>query len=242
MNNKIFIIFSVCLLVTEAWPLKPTKYTNNSTCKCQNNTFCLPIERRSNKIVAVYGTASEDWYQYDLSILTEIIVTSKQINPELICLAHSKGVQVHAQVKLTSDVIFEATVRDNWMREVLKNVIEMNLDGINLNYQEYIPPKKQSLLTEFVKEFYTALNSSHQLSYSVGWYLNSEEKKLYKELSQFVDYFMVREFDMSNVIEGPPCYPGPNAPIYKIMSSELLLVKQNIRNNLEAPQFQRNLV
>ena len=223
MYKNIFII-SVCLLMIEAWPINQPIYTNNSICKCQNKTLCLPIERKTNKIVAVYSTASEDWYKYDLSILTEIIVTSKQINPELICLAHSKGVQVHLQVKLTRDVIYETTVRDEWIHEVLRNVTEMNLDGINLNYQEYIPPKKQSLLKEFVKEFYTALHASYQLSYSVRWYLDNEERNLYKELSQFVDYFMVREFDMSNVIEGPPCYPGPNAPIYQIMSSELLLL------------------
>ena len=223
MSKTIFII-SVCLLVIEAWLIDQQKYTNNSTCKCQNKTLCLPIERKSNKIVAVYSTTNEDWHQYDFSVLTEIIITSKQINPELICLAHSKGVQVHSEVKLTSDVIYETTVQDKWIQEVIRNVKNMNLDGISLNYQEYVPPKKQTLLTAFVKELYRALHTTYQLSYSVQWYLDSEERKLYKELSQFVDYFVVREFDMSNVIQGPPCYPGANAPIYNIMSSELLVL------------------
>ncbi|KAI6647309.1 Di-N-acetylchitobiase-like [Oopsacas minuta] len=178
--------------------------------------------RKGNKIIAVYSAANADWHKYDLSLITEIIVTSKQIDPDLICLAHVNNVQVHYHVKITSDVIYEKTVQDKWILEQVANIKKQNLDGINVNYQEYAPLKKHSLLIQFVKELYTVLktaSSSYELSYSVSWYLDSDERDIYKELSKYVDYFMVREHDMSSVIAGPPCYPAPNAPIYKIMSS-----------------------
>ena len=224
-NIYILLVFSVCISAL-AWSINPREFSkDDTTCHCQNTTLCGPIARRHNKVIAAYTSANDNWIQYDMGLLTEIIVTSDidKIHPKLICLAHAKGVQIHAYVKLTSDVIYEDTTQKPWIQRQVENLKKFHLDGININYDEYIPPKKQTLLTEFLKEMYSVLkaaSSSYELSYSVSWYLGSEEIELYKELSNSVDYLMLKEFDMSTVVRGPPCNPGHNAPIYKIMLSE----------------------
>ena len=220
------LIFSIYILAINASPFNHGFSKADTVCHCKDKALCLPIARRQDKVIAAYTPANDNWYQYDMDLLTELIVTSdsESIDPQLICLAHSKRVQIHTFVKLTSDVIYEDTTRKPWIQRQVENVKKFHLDGININYAEFIPPKKQTFLTEFFKEMYSVLktaNLSYQLSYSASWYLKSEEISLYKEISKSVDYFMLEEFDMSTVVDGPPCTPGPNDPIYKIMSSEL---------------------
>ena len=219
----ILLIFSISI---SPLPINHGGYSkDDKTCHCKNETLCVPITRRQDKVIAAYTEANDNWSQYDMGLLTELIVTSdiEKIDSQLICLAHDKGVQVHVAVKLTSDVIYEVTVQKPWIQRQVENLKKFHLDGININYEEYIPPKKQTFLIEFFKEMYSVLKSasiSYELSYSASWYLGSDEITLYKELSNSVDYLMLKEFDMSTVVDGPPCTPGPNAPIYKIMSSE----------------------
>ena len=201
-------------------------------CPCKNATLCNPIPRKQNKVLAGFTQANGDWSHYDLNIITELILTSEVdgMDSQLLCLVHSKGVQLHTTVKLTNEIIFDSSLQEQWIRETIGKLNKFHLDGVSISYEENLPESKHSQLSKIIDRVYSVLktaSSSYQLSFSVSWYLEADKNKLYKELSKSADYFLVREFGMSTVVKGPPCYPGPNAPIYGIVSSEFTLISWN---------------
>eukprot|EP01117_Protostelium_nocturnum_P010219 TRINITY_DN3663_c0_g1_i2.p1 TRINITY_DN3663_c0_g1~~TRINITY_DN3663_c0_g1_i2.p1 ORF type:complete len:175 (-),score=31.49 TRINITY_DN3663_c0_g1_i2:79-603(-) len=146
-----------------------------STCPCDNSSLCqvlkVPMDRR--ELFAFKFRSNDVWKTYDWSRITTVAEFSAQVEPQLICVAHSKNIRV---VTVTTaypvDQLSNRTSRSLWIGEQVKKVRNGFYDGINVDIESALEVKDGPLLTSLVAELRNklkAINSNYQVTFDVGW-------------------------------------------------------------------------
>ena len=142
-----------------------------STCLCPDPQHCLPLTTplATTETVA-FATVPGGWKQYDMDAVTTIMKFHTLADvPELICVAHAKGVRVVYNVKFPHDQLNNATAISNFAANVSETVLSMGMDGFNFDTEGN--KGNAAGLTAIVKETAAALRAHNpiaQVSFDSG--------------------------------------------------------------------------
>ena len=64
----------------------------NSDRPCPDPSLCQPIQQEVSYENVAFMVSNANWRSYDYSQLTTIVVCTDQLDPQLLCLAHSRQV------------------------------------------------------------------------------------------------------------------------------------------------------
>jgi hypothetical protein len=66
----------------------------SSDCPCPDTSLCQPIQRKVSYEKVASMVSNVNWHSYDYSQLTTIVICTDQLDPQLLCLAHSRQVRL----------------------------------------------------------------------------------------------------------------------------------------------------
>ncbi len=140
-------------------------------------------------------------------------------NNDLMCYAHSKGARVVINGNYPIDDLSDADKRQEWVATKLQEVQAKFADGINIDIEgpTVNGTNQSALLTELVKETYTAFknaNSDYQVTFDVAWSPNCIDGRCYQydEIAKYTDFIVIMAYDERSQIFGP-CIASANSAL-----------------------------
>jgi len=101
-------------------------------CPCENHDNCALIRGVRKEVHAL--SHGNDWKNFDLSVLTTISVFGPVVDPELTCLAHSKGVRVLMRVHIDLGSALDNEHRDEWITTQIDLISRYRVDGLHVDF------------------------------------------------------------------------------------------------------------
>jgi len=133
-------------------------------CPCDDRNNCALIKGVRHEVHALsYGN---DWKNFDMSALTMITVMGPNIDPELMCMSHSKGVRVLMRIRLDLSQVLAPEQRDEWINGQIDFVARNRVDGIHLEFDngslkmDGISTQLASVVQELKKRMFERMGSS----------------------------------------------------------------------------------
>jgi Di-N-acetylchitobiase len=82
--------------------------------------------------------SNANWRSYDYSQLTTIVVCMDQLDPQLLCLAHSRQVRLVWIANYDVKQLNNQTARTAWIDMQVERVRQTFTDGVNLDMEDEI--------------------------------------------------------------------------------------------------------
>jgi di-N-acetylchitobiase len=114
-----------------------TKSTANE-CPCSDTSLCKPVQIDSRHEKLAFMVANSNWRLYDYSQLTTIVVCTSDLDPQLLCLAHSHKVRLVWIASYDVKQLGNATARTEWVNLQVNKVKTTFTDGVNLDMEDEI--------------------------------------------------------------------------------------------------------
>eukprot|EP01060_Flectonema_neradi_P012485 TRINITY_DN19295_c0_g1_i1.p1 TRINITY_DN19295_c0_g1~~TRINITY_DN19295_c0_g1_i1.p1 ORF type:complete len:403 (+),score=79.68 TRINITY_DN19295_c0_g1_i1:53-1210(+) len=187
-------------------------------CPCSNKSLCEPITVTHEKEVFGFlkaGATNESFVNLDWNQVTTV---AWDVDPDLICLAHSHGARVVASTPRFSLTMAEnQTALTEWVNSVVTLVKGNFIDGVVFDYEWaiQIPDNvSRANYNTIVKSTTDALHASvpgSQTSVCVPYIPNHDSRYYdFKSLSEYSDLFYIMFYDTrSQIME--QCIASPNA-------------------------------
>ena len=190
-------------------------------CPCSDISLCQPIEDITRKEVFIFSLRNVEaiWSKYDWTKVTTIVPVG-YVNSHLMCFAHKHGARVVTIANIPKTLLPNKTARANWVQKELQFVKDNFLDGINIDFEDFILQNETTyrdgytaLVTETFKAFKEA-SPYYQVTVDVAWSPNGIDLRYYDyiELAKVSDFLFVMAYDEQSQITGP-CVAGPNSPL-----------------------------
>lgn len=182
-------------------------------CLCEDASLCGPIPHTKGNVRLAYSTDPSNWKYYNLSKLTEIAVwfDVSRLEPEMVCMAHKNNIQLHLAGFFGNETFLNQSLQEIWIEDHLKMIVDNNLDGINVDYEENRRADWEIFISRFMVELAARLknmNSNYQMTFCEPW-----EPRLYYELStipKIADYLMIMSYDEVWDRDSSYMYPTAN--------------------------------
>ena len=214
---------TVLFLLIISFVLIFTKAAATGGCPCRNVTHCLPIQGKPRKeLFAFHGSppTSEAWKKYNWSHITTLGFVGTVLNQEMYCFAHSLGVRIVKLVDPPVDILFNETAVDAWVKHNVDIVLELGIDGLNVDFENWVNTSQSAALTKLMEKLSKVIrrrvSGGGQLSMDVPTKPHTKVLEC-KNLSTLCDFFVVMDYDDFWGCNGPtkdsPCYAEPNSPM-----------------------------
>ena len=182
-------------------------------CQCEDTSLCGPIPHTKGNVRLAYSRDPSNWKYYNLSKLTEIVVffDVSELDPEMVCMAHKNNVQLHLAGFFGNETFLNQSLQEKWIDDHLKMIVDNNLDGINVDYEENRKAEWEQRLVRFMLELAVRLksmNSNYQLTFC-----EPGEPRPYYDFSaipKIADYLMIMSYDEVWDRDSDYMYPTPN--------------------------------
>ena len=196
------------------------------SCPCEDPSLCQPIPPARGKTRLAYSTEPLNWKYYDYTRITEIALffDISEIDPQMICTAHKKNVQLHLAVFFTNQTFLNTTKKDIWIENSLKLLKDNFLDGINIDYEEERTSEWEPYLVAFFEELsykMRKISPNYQLTYCLP--LRPEINHDLVSIPKVVDYFMLMDYGEALVIDPDHCYATANQQPVKVLEGIIIL-------------------
>eukprot|EP01089_Gocevia_fonbrunei_P013710 TRINITY_DN3570_c0_g3_i1.p1 TRINITY_DN3570_c0_g3~~TRINITY_DN3570_c0_g3_i1.p1 ORF type:complete len:360 (+),score=61.54 TRINITY_DN3570_c0_g3_i1:105-1184(+) len=193
-------------------------YLASAACPCKNQDLCKPLTTPPRKEILAFQVTAPNWQKYDWDVLTTVAVFTN-LDSEMLCHAHEKGVRVVLSAEYPVTQLSNATAREEWIKQQVELVQSSYTDGLNIDFESPIGAHSadKEHLTELVRQTYKtfkALNPSYQITFDVAWSPACIDVRCfdYKGLSDYTDFLVVMDYDMRSQIFGP-CIASANSPV-----------------------------
>ena len=167
-------------------------------CPCEDTSLCGPIPPTKGNVRLAYSRVPFNWKYYDLSKLTEIVLffDISMLDPEMVCAAHKNNVQLHLAVFFRSETFLNQFLQEKWISDHLKMVVDNNLDGINVDYEQNRNAEWEPLIVRFMIELAVRLKSMNS-NYTLTFCEPEEPRQYYDfaTIPKIVDYLMLMSYD-----------------------------------------------
>lgn len=161
-------VFALCASAL-AYPLM----VETASCPCSDPDLCNPVATApAAKEVFTFHTAegATIWQSYNWSLITTIAVFGN-LDPELMCFAHSKGARVVLGADFPDDQLTNASAVEAWVAQQLQISIDNHTDGINLDIEgNTANADALTTLTQSVASAFRAVNPYAQISFDTSIY------------------------------------------------------------------------
>lgn len=197
-----------------------------NSCLCEDPAWCRPIQipLYSRKEVYAFSLQESEWKDYDWSVITTM-AHGFQLSQESVCLAHSFGARVVFTTNIPGNLLHNNTFRTQeqrkaWVKHQVDQVEALGGDGLNVDYEDEVTfddtATQQALtyITQLLQVELKTRNPYASLVWDFGWKPNVDDRNYeYDKLAAMCDYVFLMVYDtQSQILGGPPCLAGPNAP------------------------------
>ena len=110
----------------------------SSDCPCPDSSLCQPIQRKVSYEKVAFMVSNTNWRSYDYSQLTTIVICMDQLDPQLLCLAHSRQVRLVWIANYDVKQLNNQTARTAWIDMQVVKVKQSFSDGINLDMEDEV--------------------------------------------------------------------------------------------------------
>ena len=129
-------------------------------CPCADASLCQPLQtdRRHEKVA--FMVSSANWRSYDYSQLTTIVLCTQEIDPQLLCLAHSQHVRLVWLANYDVRQLNNVTARTEWIQKQIERVETSYTDGLNLDMEDELADGSEAAqhYTQLVRELSDAIH------------------------------------------------------------------------------------
>ncbi|KAA0158731.1 hypothetical protein FNF27_04516 [Cafeteria roenbergensis] len=181
----------------------------------------------------MFATAAQtNWEQYPWDSLTTVAVAGWDgVTSEMVCHAHASNTRVVILTSMSKQQVPNRTARAEWIAETMDQVAQAGLDGVNVDFEDYVLPDDTATrngLVDLTKELRTAIDEqgrarggTMQLSWDFAWSPDGqgggcgvdERCYPYQQLAAIVDIGFVMAYDMRSQVFAPgPCTAWANSP------------------------------
>ncbi|EGG18703.1 glycoside hydrolase family 18 protein [Cavenderia fasciculata] len=228
MNHYHFLLL---LLVISICINNSTSTTTTSSCPCSDESLCAPLNIvLPRQEFLGYSLYNDSFESYDWDVVTTIAIFYTPVPPELLCLAHSKGVRLVYGAEYPISQLGNQTHQDQWIQDQLQLVQSTYFDGLNFDIESPIWSNQSTtsaLLTGLVAQTNFVFKNSfpfYQISVDVAWSPNCIDGRCYDYygLAQASDYLAVMSYDMrSQVFNTEECTASANSPYMLVLEGLL---------------------
>ncbi|CAF1192466.1 unnamed protein product, partial [Didymodactylos carnosus] len=204
-------------------PTDEKKRISSSSCPCENQTLCQPLQIGDRKEKIAFQVDKSNWLQYDWSQLTTIALFT-ELDPQLLCYAHARNVRLVWAANFPVDQLLNDTANDIWINEQVEKVRSTYTDGVNVDMEDSILDKtpQVKLFTELVRNLTNRMHETipgSQVTVDVAWSPSCIDLRCYDYvgLSQASDWLFVMSYDMrSQIFDTNDCIASANSPIHLV--------------------------
>ncbi len=205
------------------------------TCQCSDPSLCKPLAGppAASRELFMFATAAQtNWEQYPWDSLTTVAVAGWDgVTSEMVCHAHTSNTRVVILTSMSKQQVPNRTARAEWIAETMDQVAQAGLDGVNVDFEDYVLPDDTATrngLVDLTKELRTAIDEqgrsrggAMQLSWDFAWSPDGqgggcgvdERCYPYQQLAAIVDIGFVMAYDMRSQVFAPgPCTAWANSP------------------------------
>lgn len=197
-----------------------------ASCPCATEQQCEVIKDDKRKEIFIFSleNSKDKWSRYDWSKVTTVVMVG-YINLELMCFAHKHGSRAVLIANFPKANLTNATDRSKWVKENLRTVQKNYLDGINIDFEDFIEENRTdqrdgytSLVNETFQTFKQA-NKNYQVTVDVAWSPVGVDSRFYDylKLSYVSDFLFIMSYDEQSQIYGE-CVAGANSGFYKTLA------------------------
>ncbi|GAM29111.1 hypothetical protein SAMD00019534_122870, partial [Acytostelium subglobosum LB1] len=190
-----------------------------AACPCSDTSLCQPLTVGPRQEFLGF-TTGPNYEQFDWSHLTTLGVYYN-IDPQLLCVAHSHNVRLVNGVAFPIDQLGNTQAQEQWIQQQIQWVQENNFDGINFDIEDPIWPNMtltSALLTAFIAQTtyeFKQVNPNYQVTADVSWSPNCIDGRCYDffGLSQATDFLVVMDYDLRSQVFSDQCTASANSPL-----------------------------
>ena len=107
-------------------------------CPCPDTSLCQPIQREVSHEKVAFMVSNANWRAYDYSQLTTIVICTQELDPQLLCLAHSRQVRLVWIAGFDVQQLDNQAARTAWIEMQVQRVQATFTDGVNLDLEDEI--------------------------------------------------------------------------------------------------------
>ncbi|CAF3315015.1 unnamed protein product [Rotaria socialis] len=195
-----------------------------SECPCPDISLCAPLQTGPRHEKVAFMVSDSNWRSYDYSQLTTIVICTNDIDPQLLCLAHSRQVRLVWIANYDVKQLSNATARTEWVNRQVDNVKRTYTDGVNLDMEDEIPYTSDAAhkYTELVQELSNLIHvqvPGSMVSVDVAWSAPCIDGRCYDYagLARASDFLFVMAYDLrSQIYDLNDCVASANSPIVQV--------------------------
>ncbi|XP_069795430.1 di-N-acetylchitobiase-like isoform X2 [Narcine bancroftii] len=186
----------------------------------------------TGQVVAI-DFGGKDWKHYDWAKVTTIVLT-RDVDPELVCYAHSKNIRVVKRADVSLDEINRTRAQRKWMRINKYLITRDYLDGINVNILPQIATNSKeyyalNVLMEDLVQTYHRDRPGSQVSVTLPWSPDCTDGQCcdYLNISRTCDFVFVRSYNIPQDMRYG-CIAHPPAPYHQVLSGLSAFIRLGI--------------
>ena len=193
-----------------------------AACVCADPSLCAPLDVPQRLEVFGFATDARNFVHYPLDILTTIANFAGPLDPQMLCLAHSRGVKVVASAPFPREQLHNASYLAAFIALQIDIVTTQFVDGINFDFEDPLDASDgdAAALTRVIASTAAALKAATRpyvtVSVDVAWSPNCIDLRCYDYagIAAAADLLFVMAYDMRSQVFWPaPCIASANSPL-----------------------------
>ena len=195
-------------------------------CPCSNSSLCSPVTAGDRPEIFIFQVSTAHWHLYDWTRLTTI-VAADELDPALLCFAHSQNVRVVSITNYPLSEMGNASYALDWVNRTVSSVVNAFLDGVNVDFEDPLSAQQAKLYTALLQSLNAAVHAvvpSGQVSVDLAWSPSCIDNRCYDSvgIAAAVDLVFIMSYDLrSQVWLLSDCIASANAPIRRVIAGVL---------------------
>lgn len=197
--------------------------TTYAQCPCSDPSLCQPITTPPKSELFAFVTEPSNYklYNYEQLSTIALFIDPAKFDPQLVCVAHSKGVRVVWGTSFPVGQLGNNTYQAQWIQNKIIQVQHTFTDGINFDVEDPLADNAALQYSDLVKTTTTTFHSAipgSQVTVDIAWAPGCIDLRCYDYvgLADGSDFMIVMAYDEQSQIIDRPCKAGPTSPFYNL--------------------------